>query len=125
MKNNENINNKYVSIDAIYDIFSDSVDIIPMIISSEDIETFDVESTEYITEQDFKKIKNIVYQKRKNKEFSIQNNSTLIPYEPCSKDITYFLNIIYELNESQSILIEENNNLKCKIQELEKILYNK
>ena len=124
MENNKNINNKYVSIDSLYDTFSDSIDMIPMIISSEDIETFYVDTTEYVTVQDFTKIKNIIYQKRKNKEFLIQNNSKLLSYEPCSKDTAYFLNIIYELNESHSMLITENNNLQCKIKELEERLSN-
>ena len=34
MENNKNINNKYVSIDSLYNTFSDSVDLIPMIIST-------------------------------------------------------------------------------------------
>lgn len=125
MKNNNNIINKYVSIDSIYDNFSDSIDVIPMIISSEDIKTFYLDSTEYVTTQDFKKIKNIIYQKRNNKEFLIQNNSKLISYEPCSNDSTYFLNIIYELNNSLFTLSEENYDLKNKITELEKSLSKK
>lgn len=106
MKNNENINKQYVSIDYIYAKFSDAIDIIPMIISSEDIATFYVDSTEYITIQDFKIIKNIVYQKRTNKEFIIQNTSKLVSYTPHCNDS---LHIIYESNETFHTINDDCN----------------
>lgn len=99
MKNNENFNAKYVSIDSIYDIFSDLIDILPMIISSADINTFYLDSTEYVTTQDFQKIKHIVYQKRTNQDFLIHNNSQLISYEPHPNETHCFLNVIYPLND--------------------------
>lgn len=99
MKNNENFNAKYVSIDSIYDIFSDLIDILPMIISSADINTFYLDSIEYVTTQDFQKIKHIVYQKRTNKDFLIHSNSQLISYEPHPNETHCFLNVIYPLND--------------------------
>ena len=94
MKNIENINKLYVSIDSIYDIFSDLIDVIPMIISSEDIHTFYLDSIEYITTHDFQKLQHIIYQKRTNKDFLIQNTSNLISFTP----ILFVLNTTFILS---------------------------
>lgn len=119
--------NDYIKLDTIYNNFSDEIDSIPFLLSNEDINIIEINEEEYISKNDYKTIENIFYLKRNSKEISIKssNEDNLIHFEPCSDDTSYFLNIIYELNNSQEKLILENNKLKEIIIELKKELIKK
>lgn len=115
-----NLNN-YIKLDTLYKDFEEEIDSLPLILSEEDVESIEIDASEYILKDDYKRIKNTIYQKRKSKEFMIsENNDNLVSFQPYSNnDTSYFLNIIYELNESQDSLVKENKILREKITKLE------
>ena len=119
--NNSSLNiNDYIMLDSLYVNFTDDIDKIPFILSSEDIDVIEINDEEYISKNDYKTIKNSIYLKRNSKEITIDSSKddNLITFEPCSDDTSYFLNLIYELNNAQEALIIENNQLKETIKNL-------
>lgn len=112
MNMNSEIDKNYVSLDDIFVEFSENVDYIPLFISQHEIDIKEIDSQEYIQVSDYKKIKNSIYLKRNSKEILITKNDNLIEYNSSKSDSEYFLNLVYELNESIDELINENNSLK-------------
>lgn len=114
--NNSQINlNNYILLDTVYHEFTDDIDSIPLVLSEEDISTIEINDVDYISKSDYSKIKNVLYQKRNNKDILISKKSTssnLIEFEPSTSDTSYFLNLIYELNTSLDNLLNENTLLK-------------